>query len=79
MARRLINLPVRTEAILGKVERGELAVHDPQLAGQVRFKAGKGHPESRQGLIFRAFLLSGVALVLAGQVPWAACCWLVRG
>lgn len=67
MARAMLTLPRRTGAMLGKMERGELAVRVPQLAEQMdrlerTVRRGVG------GLILAALLASGVQFYLAGQV-----------
>lgn len=69
MARALLTLPQRTEAMLGRMERGELAVQIPRITEQMNrlertVRRGVG------GLIFAALLTSGVQLYLAGQVIW---------
>jgi predicted unusual protein kinase regulating ubiquinone biosynthesis (AarF/ABC1/UbiB family) len=72
LARRLASLPIRTESILEKVERGELAVHDPQLARQVHRLEG-AIIKATGAVVFAALLLGGVQLVLGGyQQPGIA-------
>ena len=68
LARTLLTLPRRTDAILGKMERGELAVRTPQLAEQMN-RLERTVRQGVGGLIFAALLMSGVQLYLAGHVP----------
>ncbi len=75
LARRLLNLPGRTEKMLEKMERGELAVHDPQLTGQVR-RLERAMLKAAGGIVFAALLLGGVQLTLAGQMGFA---WALLG
>ncbi len=67
LARVLLSLPKRTETMLSKLERGEVAVRVPQLTEQV----GRLELAVRRmvgGLIFAALLVGGVQLYLAGQI-----------
>jgi predicted unusual protein kinase regulating ubiquinone biosynthesis (AarF/ABC1/UbiB family) len=67
LARSLLALPRRTEAVLGQLERGEAAVRVPQLTEQV----GRLELAVRRmvgGVIFAALLVGGVQLYLAGQM-----------
>jgi predicted unusual protein kinase regulating ubiquinone biosynthesis (AarF/ABC1/UbiB family) len=64
MARRLLAMPGRVDAILMKVERGELAVHDPHLSRQLlllerTIRRGVG------AIIFAVLLIGGIQLFLA--------------
>jgi hypothetical protein len=68
MARRLLAMPGRVDAILMKVERGELAVHDPHLSRQLlllerAIRRGVG------AIIFAVLLIGGIQLFLA-QYPF---------
>lgn len=67
MARALLALPQRTEAMLGKMERGEIAVRTPQLAEQMS-RLERTARQGIGGLIFAALLMSGTQLYLAGHV-----------
>jgi predicted unusual protein kinase regulating ubiquinone biosynthesis (AarF/ABC1/UbiB family) len=64
MARRLLAMPGRVDTILMKVERGELAVHDPHLSRQLlllerAIRRGVG------AIIFAVLLIGGIQLFLA--------------
>jgi predicted unusual protein kinase regulating ubiquinone biosynthesis (AarF/ABC1/UbiB family) len=66
VARRAFALPFRLDAMLSKVERGELVVKDPQLAAQLKriemiLLRGIG------GMVFIAMLVSSVQLHLASE------------
>ncbi len=67
LARALLSLPKRTEAVLSQIERGELAVRIPQIVerlDQLEVTARR----TVGGMIFAGLLLSGVQLYLAGQM-----------
>lgn len=67
IVQKLVALPGRTEAILARVERGELVTRDPQLAEQVR-RLSVAVQRAGGGVIFSAMLISGVLLFMGGQV-----------
>jgi hypothetical protein len=70
LARLLLGMPRRVDGLLGKVERGDLAVHDPQIVSRLdRLERTAGRLIG--GLVFSALLLSGVQLYLAGQALFA--------
>lgn len=73
-ARKLITLPVRADAIISKLERGELNVRDPQLSDNVK-RLEKTLSKAITGIIFAAFLLASIQLSLAGQEVLS---WLSR-
>ncbi len=58
-ARQLISLPVRADALITRLERGELNVRDPQLSDNIR-KLEKTVSKLVSGLIFAALLLAFV-------------------
>ncbi|MGE5223548.1 MAG: ABC1 kinase family protein [Omnitrophica WOR_2 bacterium] len=64
----LVELPKRTDTMLEKMERGELAVHDPQLNERMR-KVEHAVRKAAGAIVFAALLLSGVQLILGGQAP----------
>lgn len=70
MARRLVDLPGRTENVLDKVERGRLVVQDPKLLEQVRRIEG-AVARVGIGIIFAALFTGGVQLYLAEAVVYA--------
>jgi predicted unusual protein kinase regulating ubiquinone biosynthesis (AarF/ABC1/UbiB family) len=67
MVRTLLVMPRRTEAMLGQMERGELAVRVPQLSQQVS-RLVQTIQRMVGGVVFAALLLAGVQFYLAGQV-----------
>lgn len=78
MARALLALPRRAEAILSKMERGELAVRVPQIAEQVdRLELAVRRLVG--GVIFAALLMGGVQLYLAGQVLFGSILLAIAG
>jgi predicted unusual protein kinase regulating ubiquinone biosynthesis (AarF/ABC1/UbiB family) len=71
MVQTLLALPRRTEAMLGRMERGELDVRVPELTqGIVRLE--RAIRRGVGGVVFAALLMSGVQLYLAGHVVFAA-------
>jgi predicted unusual protein kinase regulating ubiquinone biosynthesis (AarF/ABC1/UbiB family) len=66
VARKLITLPVRADALISKLERGEINVRDPQLAETVN-KLEKTMSKAIGGIIFAAFLVASIQLSIAGQ------------
>ncbi len=71
LARKLVTLPIRTDALISKLERGEINVRDPQLSDSVR-KLEKTVSRASGGIVFAAFLLASIQLSLAGQevISW---------
>ncbi len=66
VARKLITLPVRADALISKLERGEINVRDPQLTENVK-KLEKTISKAIGGIIFAAFLVASIQLSIAGQ------------
>ena len=74
LARKLVTLPNRTDAVLGKMERGELVVRDPQLANQIQ-RLEKAVLRAAGGVVFAALLIGGIQLYLAGQTGPSVFLW----
>jgi predicted unusual protein kinase regulating ubiquinone biosynthesis (AarF/ABC1/UbiB family) len=70
--RRLLSLPGRAEKLLGKLERGELVSHDPQLAKQVERLEG-AVKQAAHSVVFAALSLGALQTYLAGHTWLAAC------
>lgn len=70
LARSLVAYPRRVESVIGKLERGELSMHDPKLTRQVK---GLERALSRAAgaVIFASLLLGGVQLHLGGSTTIA--------
>jgi predicted unusual protein kinase regulating ubiquinone biosynthesis (AarF/ABC1/UbiB family) len=71
LARTLISLPLRTDQMLSRMERGDLVVRNPELVQQV----SRLETSLRQlvfGIIFAALLLGSVQLFLAEEWVFAA-------
>lgn len=66
LARKLITLPTRADALISRMERGELNVRDPQLAENVK-KLQKTVSKAVGGIIFAAFLLASIQVSTSGQ------------
>ena len=71
LALALLSLPKRAEAVLGRMERGELEVRMPDLAERLDQIELAGR-RMMGGVIFAALLIGGVQLYLAGQMAFAA-------
>jgi predicted unusual protein kinase regulating ubiquinone biosynthesis (AarF/ABC1/UbiB family) len=67
IARALLTLPRRTEEMLGKMERGELAVQVPRLTPQIN-QLERTIRRMVGSVIFAALLMSGAQFYLAGQI-----------
>jgi hypothetical protein len=61
LARKVISLPVRADALITMMERGELNVRAPQLSENIR-KLEKTISKAVGGIIFAAFLLASIQL-----------------
>ena len=71
MVQTLLALPRRTEAMLGRMERGELDVRVPELT-EVIIRLERAIRRGVGGVVFAALLMSGVQLYMAGHVVFAA-------
>ncbi len=71
LARKLIALPNRADALITRMERGELNVRDPQLNENVR-RLEKTISKAVGGIIFAAFLLASIQFSGASQeiITW---------
>ena len=74
VARKLITLPIRADAIISKMERGEINVHDPQLSEKVK-NLEKTIARAIGAIIFTAFLVASIQLSIAGQETLS---WIFR-
>lgn len=74
IARKVITLPIRADALISKLERGEINVRDPQLSENVK-KLEKTVSKAIGGIIFTAFLVASIQLSVAGQETLS---WLFR-
>lgn len=66
----LLTLPKRAETALGRLERGEIAVRDPNTTEAVKRLDASGR-RIAASIVFGALLLGGVQLFLAGQLALA--------
>ncbi len=71
LARTMIALPNKINSTLSKMERGDLAVHIPEIPQQTR-RTTQALRSLTSGVIFAAFLLAGVQLFVAGYEFLAA-------
>ena len=78
MARALLTLPRRTEAMLSRMERGDLAVRVPRLSRQVS-RLEQTIRRLVGGVVFGALLLGGVQLTLAGHVVFGSVLFAAAG
>lgn len=74
VARKVLTLPIRADALITKLERGELNVRDPQLADNIK-KLEKTVSKAVGGIIFAAFLIASIQLSGVNQEILS---WLFR-
>ncbi len=74
VARKVLTLPIRADALITRLERGELNVRDPQLSENVR-RLEKTISKAVGGIIFAAFLVASLQSSVASQ---AALSWVFR-
>jgi predicted unusual protein kinase regulating ubiquinone biosynthesis (AarF/ABC1/UbiB family) len=74
VARKVISLPIRADALITRLERGELNVRDPQLTENVK-RLEKTISKAVGGIIFAAFLVAAIQLSVASQ---EALSWIFR-
>ena len=63
----LVTLPKKTEALLNRIEQGNLEVHDPELQYRIR-RVERGQDRLIKVVLFATFLLGGIQLYLAGDL-----------
>jgi predicted unusual protein kinase regulating ubiquinone biosynthesis (AarF/ABC1/UbiB family) len=66
IARRVITLPTRADALITKLERGELNVRDPQLTENIK-KLERTVSKAVTGIVFAAFLVASIQLSNTNQ------------
>jgi hypothetical protein len=66
LVRALIGIPRKMDSVLARMERGEIAIHTPDVVQQVRLLEGAIH-QVTTGIIFAALLLGGIQLYLGEQ------------
>jgi predicted unusual protein kinase regulating ubiquinone biosynthesis (AarF/ABC1/UbiB family) len=71
LARILLGFPKRIDVVLGKMERGELTVREPQLVAQVS-RLERSISRLAGSLIFAVLMLGGIQLYLAGRDAFGA-------
>jgi predicted unusual protein kinase regulating ubiquinone biosynthesis (AarF/ABC1/UbiB family) len=69
MARRLIQLPGKTEHVLDMIERGNIQFHVPKLTEQVK-RLERAVRLAAWGIVFVGLLLGGIQLVIEGISPF---------
>jgi predicted unusual protein kinase regulating ubiquinone biosynthesis (AarF/ABC1/UbiB family) len=69
LARRLVQLPGRTENVLNKIESGNLQVREPYLTDQVA-RLERAISQAAWGIVFVGLLLGGIQLLLEGVSPF---------
>jgi hypothetical protein len=71
LARILLGFPKRIDVVLGKMERGELTVREPQLVAHVS-RLERTISRLAASLIFAVLMLGGIQLYLAGRDAFGA-------
>ena len=74
IARKVLSLPLRADALITKLERGELSIRDPKLSESVA-KLEKTASKAVAGIIFAAFLVASIQLSMVNQELLS---WLFR-
>lgn len=74
IARKIIILPTRADALITKLERGELNVREPQLTESVK-KLEKTVSKAVAGVIFGTFLVASIQVSIFGQEVFS---WILR-
>jgi predicted unusual protein kinase regulating ubiquinone biosynthesis (AarF/ABC1/UbiB family) len=74
IGRKMIALPGRADALITRMERGELNVRDPQLSENIK-KLEKTMSKAVWGIIFAAFLFASIQLSNSGQDIFS---WILR-
>jgi len=74
IARKVVTLPIRADALITRLERGELNVRDPQLTENIK-RLEKTISKAVAGIIFAAFLVASIQLSVASQVTLS---WVFR-
>jgi predicted unusual protein kinase regulating ubiquinone biosynthesis (AarF/ABC1/UbiB family) len=74
IARKMVSLPGRADALITRMERGELSVRDPQLNENIK-KLQKTMAKAVWGIIFAAFLFASIQLSTTGQDAFS---WILR-
>ena len=75
LARKLVALPGRADAMLTKIERGDLVTRDPQLAEQVR-RLERAVLKAAGSVVFAALLFGGIQFYLAALTLPAGILWV---
>jgi predicted unusual protein kinase regulating ubiquinone biosynthesis (AarF/ABC1/UbiB family) len=70
LLKKAVDIPRRTENVLGKAERGELIVRAPDLSEHVQHME-KALRRLTSGIVFSVLILGGVQLILYGQTMLA--------
>jgi predicted unusual protein kinase regulating ubiquinone biosynthesis (AarF/ABC1/UbiB family) len=66
IARKVLTLPIRADALITRLERGELNVRDPQLNETIK-RLEKTISKAVAGIIFASFLVASIQLSVANQ------------
>jgi predicted unusual protein kinase regulating ubiquinone biosynthesis (AarF/ABC1/UbiB family) len=74
IARKVITLPTRADALITRMERGELNVRDPQLSENIK-KLERTVSKAVGGIIFAAFLLASMQ---SSNVEQEVLTWVLR-
>jgi predicted unusual protein kinase regulating ubiquinone biosynthesis (AarF/ABC1/UbiB family) len=65
----LVSMPLKMESMLGKLDRGEIAVKTPQISREARRLEGNLRQINRS-IVFAALFLGGIQLYLAHAYPF---------
>jgi len=68
---KLLALPAKTDALINRLNQGQLEVRVPALTRELE-RLGRSNRKTARAVVFAAFLLGGVQLFVAGHVGLAA-------
>jgi predicted unusual protein kinase regulating ubiquinone biosynthesis (AarF/ABC1/UbiB family) len=74
VARKVLSLPIRADALITRLERGELNVRDPQLTENIK-RLEKTISKAVGGIMFASFLVAAIQLSVISQ---EALSWIFR-
>jgi predicted unusual protein kinase regulating ubiquinone biosynthesis (AarF/ABC1/UbiB family) len=69
LLRALVSMPIKMDTMLGKMERGQIAVQTPEVSRQAKRLESDLHQINRS-IVFAAIFLGGVQLYLAHAYPF---------
>ncbi len=78
IAKSIVSLPIKLESVIGKIDRGKIAVHTPDMDVQVT-RLESALKQLFGGIIFTALLLGGVQLYITNHITVAYMLFFAAG